>query len=146
MTKKQIIEAMFKQAAFVQDTGIRLIDSGPGWCESSLTIEPKHTQQNGYLHAGVCATIADHTAGGAAVSLTPEGFGVLSIEFKVGLLRPAVGQTLRCRATVLRAGKTISFVEAEVFCKSNDGEKLVSKASVTLAVVPWAPAPVAGSQ
>ena len=134
--KKDFIARMFQSAAFVQDLGIELVDTGEGWCETMLHIAPRHQQQNGYIHAGVSATIADHTAGGAAMSLTAEGFGVLSIEFKINLLRPAIGERLRCRATVLKPGRAISFVEAEVFSVSSQ-ERLVAKASVTLAIVPW---------
>jgi uncharacterized protein (TIGR00369 family) len=135
MNQRQQIEAIFQRANFVNDIGITLQDSGPGWCESTLALTEKHLQQNGFAHAGVCATIADHTAGGAAISMAADGFGVLSIEFKINLLRPAVGQSMRCRATVLRAGKTVSVVEAEVFCSNNKQEKLVAKATVTLAMV-----------
>ena len=134
--KKQFISKMFEATPFVQDLGIELVDVGEGWCETTLRLTPKHLQQNGYVHAGVSATIADHTAGGAAMSLAPHGFGVLSIEFKINLLRPAIGERLRCRATVLKPGRSISFVEAEVFSVSNP-ERLVAKASVTLAIVPW---------
>lgn len=134
--KKDFISRMFQSAAFVQDIGIELVDAGEGWCETILRVAPKHGQQNGYIHAGVCATMADHTAGGAAGTVTPDGFGVLSIEFKINLLRPAIGEKLRCRASVLKAGKTITFVEAEVFTTSSE-ERLVAKASATMAVVPW---------
>jgi uncharacterized protein (TIGR00369 family) len=132
--KKDFIAQLFRAAAFVQDLGIELVEVGEGWCETTLRITPRHQQQNGYIHAGVSATLADHTAGGAAGSLTAAGVGVLSIEFKINFLRPAVGERLRCRATVLKPGKSISFVEAEVFSSE---ERLVAKASVTLAIVPW---------
>jgi len=64
-----------------------------------------------------------------------EGETVLSIEFKINLLRPAMGDRLRCRATVLRAGKTIIVAESEVFAGNDGAEKLSAKATVTLAVV-----------
>jgi uncharacterized protein (TIGR00369 family) len=88
------------------------------------------------VHAGVQATVADHTAGGAAGTVARPGDLVLSVEFKINLLRPAVGDRLRCRATVLRQGKTITVAESEVFAASDGQEKLVAKATVTLAHVP----------
>ncbi|NNG47532.1 MAG: PaaI family thioesterase [Deltaproteobacteria bacterium] len=133
--------AIFSQAAFVGDLGIRLKDLGPGWCESVLDIAPKHKQQDGYVHAGVQATIADHTAGGAAGTLAAEGDLVLSVEFKINFLRPALGERLRCRASVLRQGKTLIVAESEVFAERNEDKKLVSKATVTLALVHAAPLP-----
>jgi len=133
------VREIFQQAAFVSDLGIRLADLGPGWCESVLTVAPKHRQQDGYVHAGVQATIADHTAGGAAGTLAAEGDLVLTVEFKINFLRPALGERLRCRATVLRQGKTLNVAESEVFAERDGSEKLVAKAMVTLAVVAAAP-------
>jgi uncharacterized protein (TIGR00369 family) len=130
------VQAIFERSAFVADLGVSLEALGPGWCETSLSIQPRHLQQNDFVHAGVQATLADHTAGAAARTLVPEGLTVLSIEFKINLLRPAVGQRLRCRADVLRGGRTISVVEAAVYASDGDGEKLTAKATVTLAVVP----------
>jgi uncharacterized protein (TIGR00369 family) len=132
---------IFSRAAFVGDLGIRLQDLGEGWCESVLEVAPKHLQQDGYIHAGVQATIADHTAGGAAGTLAAEGDLVLSVEFKINFLRPALGERLRCRATVLRKGKTLTVAESEVFAERDGNRKLVSKAMVTLALVPAAPIP-----
>jgi uncharacterized protein (TIGR00369 family) len=133
------VREIFQQAAFISDLGIRLADLGPGWCESVLVVAPKHRQQDGYVHAGVQATIADHTAGGAAGTLAAGGDLVLTVEFKINFLRPALGERLRCRATVLRRGKTLNVAESEVFAERDGSEKLVAKAMVTLAVVAAAP-------
>ena len=130
------VREIFQQAAFISDLGIRLADLGPGWCESVLTVAPKHRQQDGYVHAGVQATIADHTAGGAAGTLAAEGDLVLTVEFKINFLRPALGERLRCRATILKQGKTLNVAESEVFARKDGAEKLVAKATVTLVLVP----------
>ena len=136
---REHVRAIFDAAPFVGDLGIVLSDVGPGWCESVLAVAPKHLQQDGYVHAGVQATVADHTAGGAAATVARPGDLVLSVEFKINLLRPAVGDRLRCRATVLRQGKTITVAESEVFAAKGGKEKLVAKATVTLAHVAAAP-------
>ncbi|MCA9562762.1 MAG: PaaI family thioesterase [Myxococcales bacterium] len=134
---KEDISELFSAAAFVSNTGIRLIDCGPGWVLSELSITEEHGQQDGAVHAGVQATMADHTAGAAATTLAEAGQRVLSIEFKINLLRMARGSALRCKAEVLKAGRTVSVVEASVFLDTGDGgfEVLVSKAVVTLALV-----------
>ena len=64
-----------------------------------------------------------------------EGNQVLTVEFKINLLRPAQGDRLRCRAKVLRAGRTIIVSESEVFAVKDGSEKMTAKATVTLAVV-----------
>ena len=138
---REKVGAIFSRAAFIGDLGIRLQDVGPGWCESVLAVSPRHLQQDGYVHAGVQATMADHTAGGAAGSLAAEGELVLTVEFKINFLRPALGERLRCRAAVLRQGRTVNVAESEVYAQRDGAEKLVAKAMVTLALVPAAPMP-----
>lgn len=64
----------------------------PGLVEITLPYRKDLTQQHGYLHAGIVTTIADSAAGYAAYSLMPVGSEVLSVEFKVNLLRPAKGR------------------------------------------------------
>jgi uncharacterized protein (TIGR00369 family) len=131
-----MVRRMFEAARFVGHLGVELVGVGPGWCESALPWPaPQLEQQNGFLHAGVLATMADHTAGGALVTLLPAGQGVLSIEFKINMLRPASG-ALRCRAEVLRRGRSIGVVESSVYAKGEDAEEeLVSRSMVTLAIV-----------
>ncbi|HEY6187202.1 MAG TPA: PaaI family thioesterase [Pyrinomonadaceae bacterium] len=128
------VQEIFERAAFVEDVGIRLGEVGIGWCETTLDIAPRHLQQDSFIHAGVQATMADHTAGGAAGSVIGEDEIVLSVEFKINFLRPAKGQALRCKANILKAGKTLIIVESEVFTRDGAQEKLTAKATVTLAV------------
>ncbi len=132
------VREIFHQAAFIDDLGIGLSDLGPGWCESTLEVTPKHGQQDGFVHAGVQATMADHTAGGAAATLAAQGELVLTVEFKINFLRPALGDRLRCRSAVLRQGRTLHVAESEVYAQRDGNEKLVAKAMVTLALVPAA--------
>lgn len=132
---REAVAAIFRKAPFVAGLGVALRDLGPGWCESELPVRAEHLQQDGFVHAGVQATLADHTAGGAAGTLAGEGQMVLTVEFKINLLRPAVGETLRCRAQVLRPGRTIIVAESEVFARRGGDEKLAAKAMVTLALV-----------
>lgn len=128
------VQEIFERAAFIEDLGIKLGEMGVGWCETTLDILPRHLQQDSFIHAGVQATMADHTAGGAGGSLIREDEIVLSVEFKINFLRPAVGQALRCKANILKAGKTLIVVESEVFTRDGTQEKLTAKATVTLAV------------
>lgn len=133
---REVVEEAFREAAFLTDLGIRLVDCGPGWCESTLPLEPRHRQHTGLVHAGVQATIADHTAGTAAMTLIPAHEYVLTVEFKIHLLRPGKGDALRCRAQVLKPGKAFHVVEAEVYALEGDKTTLVSKLTGTMAVLP----------
>ena len=83
--------------------------------------------------------MADHTAGAAASTVVPAGQAVLTVEFKHHLLRPGVGESLRCRATVLKPGRMLCVVEAEVFAIHQGQETLITKTLATMAVVPEPP-------
>lgn len=130
------VERAFHEAAFVEDVGIRFLDCGPGWCECSLALLPRHMQHTGIVHAGVQSTLADHAAGGAAFTVVPQGHHVLTAEFKLNLLRPAQGELLWCRAEVLKPGRAIIVVESEVYADQGAQRILTAKLNATLAVVP----------
>lgn len=127
--------AIFKNAPFMADLGVALLDLGAGWCETELLLAPRHMQQNNFVHAGVQTTIADHTAGAAAHTLVAADEYVLTVEFKMNFLRAAQGEKLYCRATVLKPGSTITVVESEVYTLSGERKTLTVKGTMTLAVL-----------
>ncbi len=129
------VRETFRRAHFTEEVGVRLVDAGPGWCETELIIDERHQQQNGCVHAGVQATMADHTAGAAGFTVIGADEWLLSSEFKINLLRPAQGERLRCRGQVLKPGRRLVISEAEVYAVRDGMEKLVSKLGVTLAVL-----------
>jgi len=117
---------------FIADCGFKAMVYKRGYLESRLKVLTRHRQQDNYIHAGVIATMADHTAGYAAFSLVPEDHRILTIEFKINFLEPAYGHTLVCKSRILREGRQILVGESEVFDRRPDGEALVAKAIVTL--------------
>jgi len=125
------VRAIFGTAAYMNALGVALVRVGPGLCETMLSVRPDHLQHHGYVHAAVTAAIGDHTAGGAAATLAPEGHDVLTSEYSIHLLRPGTGNEVRCLAKVLKPGRMLSVVESEV---SVDGT-LVAKLTATLAIV-----------
>jgi len=112
--------------SFAKQTIMGLIDAElsrvePGVIEITLPYRADLAQQHGYLHAGIVTTIADSACGYAAYSLMPPNSEVLSVEFKVNLLRPAKGEKFLAVAEVVKAGKTLTVVRADVF--GVDGEE-----------------------
>jgi len=132
---RQVTEQVFLAAPFVQSLGIELLDLGPGWCQTRMVITERHCQQHGYVHAGAQATMADHTAGAAAGTLVAVNETILSVEFKINLLRPADCKELFCEGKVIKPGKRFSIVESSVYAESLNNGRLVSKAQLTMAVV-----------
>jgi uncharacterized protein (TIGR00369 family) len=129
------LERIFHAAPFISNLGIRLVSIGPGECETELLVEPSHLQQDGYVHAGVQAAMADHSAGGAAATLARPDQIVLTAEYKINFLRAAKGPKLSCRSTVLKSGSRLTVVESEVYSVQEGASELASKATVSLALV-----------
>lgn len=108
------IAASFGRQGLMQHLGARLLDAAEGRCVIELAYRPELSQQHGYFHAGAVAAIADTACGYAALSLMPDDASVLTVEFKVNLLRPAEGDLLRAVANVKKAGRTLTVASATV--------------------------------
>ena len=119
------IRRLFDTAPFIRDLGLELVTISPGRCETLLPLTTRHLQQDGVVHAGVLATMADHTSGTAGASLIAAGGYVLTAEFKINLLRAARGARLHCIGTVLKPGRRLIVAESEVF-DGDPGQRQIS--------------------
>lgn len=128
---RQQIEAIFERAPFMDLLGVRLLDVGNGWVETELAITDQLRQQHGFAHAGVVATLADHTAGAAATTAVGDGASVLTAEYTIHLLRPGTGEILRSRGEIVRAGKSLIVSGSDVW----SGGKHCARYTGTMAVV-----------
>jgi len=138
------LSVVLKQAPFINLLGIQAsrISKADGVVETQMLVRPEHDQHTGVIHAGVCATMADHTAGAAASTALRKGQYVLTSSFHIVLLRPAVGRFLRCRSRIVRKGRVVIVVESQVFCDESelDISTPVCTATVILVVVNGGPA------
>jgi uncharacterized protein (TIGR00369 family) len=126
---------IFASAPFMRDLGARPIAVEPGRVTTDRVLAERHLQHTGTVHAGVMASVADHSMGAAAQSVAPKGHWVLTAELKTSLLRAVRGPRLVCVAWVLKPGRNLSFTEAEVFAEDAQGQRtLVMKASATMAL------------
>ncbi len=123
------------QRGFVKFCGIQASKIEKGLFESTLTIGEQHKTQDNFIHAGLIATMSDHTAGYAAYTLVPEDVRILSIEFKINFFKPAYGHALKCRAEIVSQGKQIIVAQSTVFDIRGSHEKMVSKSTITLMAV-----------
>jgi uncharacterized protein (TIGR00369 family) len=128
------LRGFFASAPFMVDLGIVPIAVANGTVTTELVLAPRHTQHMGLCHAGVMATMADHSMGAAAQSMAPPGQWVLTAELKTSLLRGARGERLICEAVVLKPGRAITFTEASVWAVTGGERTLVMKASATMAL------------
>jgi uncharacterized protein (TIGR00369 family) len=120
---------------FVKFCGFQASEIAKGLFESTLTIKEHHKTQDNFIHAGVIATMSDHTAGYAAYTLVPDDIRILTIEFKINFLKPAYGHALRCKSEIISQGKQIIVAQSTVFDIRNTHEKMVSRSTVTLMAI-----------
>ena len=125
------IRRKLERQHFMHLIGADLTRIEPGRIEAELALGQQHQQQRGFAHGGLVATMADLAAGFAAVTLVPDGVGVVTAELKVSYLNPGVGSRLKAIGWVLKAGRRLHFCEAEVWCDN----VLIAKATATMAVV-----------
>ena len=129
------VRASFARQQVMATIGATLDAVAPGEVTISMPPSAALTQQHGFLHAGIIATIADSACGYAALSLMPDDAAVLSIEFKANMLRPAEGERFIARARVIKPGRTICVTDATVHAVRNGAETLVATMTGTMMVV-----------
>ncbi len=117
----------FGRQSIMDLIGASMTTVEPGRVEIVLPYRPDLCQQHGFFHAGVTATIADSAGGYAAMSLFPGDASVLTTEFKINLLAPAAGARLRALGQVVKAGRTLSICDVEVFAEEGDKSLLCAK-------------------
>lgn len=116
--------------------GFRVDHLEHGSMQSRFIVRSEHKQQDGFVHAGVLATLADHTAGYSAYTIVPENMRILTIEFKINYFKPAIGDEVICKSKVINSGKKIIVAESEIYDLVDNEERFISKAIVTLTAVP----------
>jgi uncharacterized protein (TIGR00369 family) len=133
------IRSSFGKQGLMTTLGATLGQMAPGLVEIWITPTPAILQQHGFIHAGAVSAIADTAAGYAALSLMPSGRGVLTTEFKINLVAPAVGERILARGRVVKAGRTLTLAQSEVFAQTGDQQKLIALLTATLMTIEGRP-------
>jgi len=119
--------------------GARMARVEPGRVEIELPVREDLGQQHGFVHGGIVGMIADSAGGYAAFTLMPADASVLTVEYKVNMLAPAEGELLIARGEVLKPGRTLSIVRADVWARRGDRETRVAAMQQTLMVMHGTP-------
>ena len=114
------VSASFARQGVMGFIGAELTELKPGWCEIRLPWRPELTQQHGFFHAGIIATVVDSAAGYAGFTVMPPDSSVLSVEFKLNLLAPGDGELLIATGEVIKAGKTLVITRGEAYIVKGD--------------------------
>lgn len=120
------VRGSFNRQKVMRIIGATLARVAAGEVEITLPFRDDLTQQHCFIHAGIVSTIADSACGYAAYTLMPADAAVLTIEYKVNLVSPAVGERLIARARVFKAGRTVTVCTCDVFALQEGEEKIVA--------------------
>jgi uncharacterized protein (TIGR00369 family) len=126
------IRSSFDKQGLMRTLGATLGRVAAGEVEVVLVPTPAVSQQHGFVHAGAVSAIADNAAGYAALTTMPVDRGVLTTEFKINLLAPATGERIVARGKVVKAGRTLTLAQAEVFAEAQGKQRLVAFLTATL--------------
>lgn len=120
---EQVVRDSFAQQGFMAFLGAELTAVSPGEVTIELPVSPKLSQQHGFVHAGATTAVVDSACGYATLTLMPPQSEVLTVEFKVNLLSPAMGDRLLAIGRVIKPGRTLTVCQGEVFGINGTGEQ-----------------------
>jgi uncharacterized protein (TIGR00369 family) len=126
------IRASFARQTMMQTLGATLAAIEPGKVTITAPILPTSLQQHGAGHAGLAFSIGDSAAGYSALSLMPEDAEVMTVEMKINLMTPATGDRLIAEGRVIRPGRRILVVAADVWAVTGDIRKHVAMLQGTM--------------
>jgi len=130
------VRESFSRQTHMATLGASIAFIAPGRVDLALPYAARFCQQNGFLHAGAIASVADSANGYAAYTLAPPDTDVLAVEFKINLLTPAQGEAFLARGQVLRPGRTLIVCRADVFATGSAERTLIATMLSTIIVRP----------
>ncbi|HUR93901.1 MAG TPA: PaaI family thioesterase [Gemmatimonadales bacterium] len=130
------VRESFERQSHMRTLGATIAYLAPGEVHLAFPFAERFCQQNGFLHAGAIASVADSANGYAAYTLAPPDTDVLAVEFKINLLAPARGEKFLACGRVLRAGRTLTVCQAEVFATGGEERTLIASMLSTIIVRP----------
>lgn len=125
------VRSSFDAQAMMNTLGVTIAGLGPGWIDLEFDHHEDFTQQHGFKHAGANATALDSACGYAGFSLMPADAAVLTVEYKINLLRPAVSERYRAFAEVVKPGRTLTVCRGTV-TPAGDPDEAIAVMTATL--------------
>lgn len=126
--RKQIAREAFAKVPFLKLIGMELVDLKPDEATVRLEMRDELRQPQGLLHGGATASVIDTAMAFAVVTRLAENETASTVDLTVHYLRPVTEGAIVCTAKIVRAGKRLLTVSAEVF---NSNEKLIATALST---------------
>ena len=128
----QRIADSFQKQGLMATLGAELLLAQEGEVQIAMPFSKHLSQQQGFIHAGAVTSIVDSACGYAALTKAPAGCEVVTAEFKINLLRPAIGDRFVAIGKVTNAGKMLTVCTGEVHAYTVDSSKLVALMQATI--------------
>ena len=132
---EQRVRETFARQGLMATFAAELRSIKPGAVEIEVPFSPGLSQQDDFFHAGVGIAILDSACGCAAFTPMAPGMRVLTVELKVNLLAPAVGDFLRARGEVVRPGRNLTVCRGDAYAVSGGGSKHVATVLATMTAI-----------
>ena len=132
MSIEQRIAASFKLQGLMATLGAHLVSVADGEVHIALPFSQHISQQHGYVHAGAITSVVDNACGYAALTRAPAGCEVVTAEFKINFMRPAIGERFLAIGTVQSSGKLLAVCTGEVRALSGTDWKVVAIMQATI--------------
>lgn len=120
------VRASFARQTMMATLGAELLDLGPGTARIAAPILPGSRQQQDAGHAALTFAIGDSAAGYGALTMFGEDDEIMTVEMKINLLRPALGDRLIAEGRVIKPGRRITVVAAEVWAETDGQRKQIA--------------------
>ena len=130
------VRESFSRQNHMATLGAAIVFIAPGEVHLAFPFAVQFCQQNGFMHAGAIASVADSANGYAAYTLAPPDTDVLAVEFKINLLAPALGAEFVACGRVVRPGRTLTICQADVFASGVTERALIATMLSTIIVRP----------
>jgi uncharacterized protein (TIGR00369 family) len=128
------IAASFNMQGLMATLGAKLVLVSGGEVHIALPFSNRLSQQHGYVHAGAITSVADTACGYAALTMAPPDCDVVTAEFKINFLRPALGDHFLAIGRVQNSGKLLTVCTGEVraFSSAGSTHKVVALMQATI--------------
>ena len=123
LTPHERVAQSLARQGMMNHLGVRLLSASVGQVELSVPYSDKVTQQQGGYHGGAIGALADIAAGYAALTVSPDGMEVTTVEYKINFLSNFQGGEIRATGRVTKAGKRIIVTTAEVVHIDDNGKR-----------------------
>lgn len=130
-TERRVRDSFAKQRLMTH-LGARIESVTPGRVVIALPHRAEVTQQNGYIHAGATSAVADTAGGYATLTLCPPDSDVLTVEYKINLVAPAIGERLEAVGEVVKAGRTLTVTALDVHAVRDGSRTLIATGQQTV--------------